>query len=108
MIPSRVNLSLLTAILFLASLPTQGCGIGLHSHYSMTYAGNQLSQMVIEREGEDYEGRTGVGAIGTVTNFRYDLNGNLGQDMSRGIMETRYNRLNLPTDNLLSLRRADG
>ncbi len=71
---------------------------GLHSRYSMTYAGNQLSRMEIEREGEDYEGRTGVGATGTVTNFWYDVNGNMGRDMSRGIMETRYNRLNLPTD----------
>ncbi len=94
----KAKVLLLTAILFLASLPAQGCGIGLHSRYSMTYAGNQLSRMEIEREGEDYEGRTGVGATGTVTNFWYDINGNMGQDMSRGIMETRYNRLNLPTD----------
>ncbi len=93
-----VKVFLLTAMLFIASLPAHGCGVDLHSRYSMTYAGNQLSRMEIEREGEDYEGRTGVGATGTVTNFWYDVNGNMGRDMSRGIMETRYNRLNLPTD----------
>ncbi len=96
--PFKIKVFLLTAMPFIASLPAQGCGIALHSRYSMTYAGNQLSRMEIEREGEDYEGRTGAGATGTITGFWYDMNGNLGQDMSRGIMSTRYNRLNLPTD----------
>ncbi len=81
--PLRIKVFLLTAMLFFASLPAQGCGIWLHSRYSMTYAVNQLSRMEIEREGEDYEGRTGVGATGTVTNFWYDVNGNMGQDFSR-------------------------
>ena len=71
---------------------------GLHSRYSMDYYVNQLSQMTIEREGADYEGRTGVGATGKISNFWYDANGNLGRDMSRGILETRYNHDNLPTD----------
>ncbi len=94
----RVKILLLTAMLFLASLPAQGCGIWLHSRYTMRYDINRISRMEIEREGEDYEGRTGVGATGKTEGFWYDLNGNMGQDMSRGIMSTRYNRLNLPTD----------
>ncbi len=93
-----VKVFILTAILFIASLPAQGCAVAMHSRYTMRYVMNQISRMEIEREGEDYEGRTGVGATGTVTNFWYDVNGNMGQDMSRGILETRYNRLNLPTD----------
>ncbi len=94
----KVKAFLLTAMLIIASLPAQGCRVDMHSRYTMTYAVNQLSRMEIEREGEDYEGRTGVGETGTVTNFWYDINGNMGRDMSRGIMETHYNRLNLPTD----------
>ena len=65
---------------------------GLHSRYTMKYAVNRLASMEIEREGEDYEGRTGVGATGKISDFWYDANGNLGKDMSRGILSTEYNR----------------
>ena len=65
---------------------------GLHSRYTMKYTVNRLASMEIEREGEDYEGRTGVGATGKISDFWYDANGNLGKDMSRGILSTEYNR----------------
>ncbi len=69
---------------------------GVHTDMRMSYSGNRLTSMTVSRDGADYEGRTGVSAIGSVSGFTYDRNGNLTADPSRGITRIDYNRLNLP------------
>ena len=71
---------------------------GLHSSYTMSYNGNRLCSMHVDREGEDYEGRTGPGVTGYISDFWHDSNGNLCRDSSRGIVLIKYNRHNLPAD----------
>ena len=62
-----------------------------------SYNGNQVESVTNDTEGEDFYGRTGYGAPATNGSYRWNAQGFMTNDTSRGITDIKYNFQGLPT-----------